>query len=508
MSSLEVLLFHSSALLGMCILLACAIASTSILYFCRPTKGPGYWASCCWLLLLSYVSFLFDLLDDQLTFTWFTTVVLVAAQAMMMLGIFRFLGRRLPTLLMPVSVVAQAVVEYSRTNLGLTQSFADAAYCAIIVGLAAVVGNILLRDQATGEVRSIRVFIFASLTAYGLAHLTRMLVALSGTAPQLFPEDSILLLSFFTGLPFLIIALVALTAMSLHGILAQSRLHEANAQAHLRRFERLMRISSAATLLIRDYRIEDSNPKCGELFGCERETLHGAAFETLFKQQSDDTPIVPGQPFHRMALRADQTMFQAEVVLLWLEEGLCLAEVRDVSEQKRVEAHLARLTGSDPLTGALNRAAFSARFEILRFELKVTTLVLLDIDHFKRINDLFGNATGDDVLIAFVRLCQAQIGANDVFARIGGEEFVVLLPGTSLAGAHFFLQRLADAVTGTKMSRLPEGLTLCFSAGLSECPPGASFDAVLQQAAQALSRAKAKGRGQVEAYSPVLRAKD
>lgn len=103
----------------------------------------------------------------------------------------------------------------------------DAAYCAIIVILALLVSNILRRDQAAGEVRSVRLFIHISLLAYGVAHLLRLVIGLAHLAPQIFTQQSIALLSFYSGLPFLINALVGFTAMSLHRSLAQSRTFEA-----------------------------------------------------------------------------------------------------------------------------------------------------------------------------------------------------------------------------------------------------------------------------------------
>ncbi|MFF7710909.1 diguanylate cyclase [Pseudomonas sp. NPDC007930] len=498
MSNVPALLFASPVLLGMCILLACAVASTSILYFCRPTQGPGCWAACCWLLLASYGGFLFDLLDGQLTLGWLTNLLLVAGQAMMMLGVFRFLQRPLPKLLLPAALIAQALVEYARLQPGASQPWGDAGYCLIIVALAATVGSILLRDPAGGEVRAVRLFIFGSLLAYGLAHLARMAVALSGVAPQVFPQASIPLLSFFTGLPFLIIALVALTAMSLHRILAHSRVHEASARANLHRFEQLMRISSAATLLLRHGAIEDSNPKLGELFGCRREGLHGLPFEVLFQPSTEPPPLTPGQPYHRVAVRADHTTFQAEVLLLELDDEQCLAEVRDVSRQKKLETQLTQLANADPLTGALNRRAFNQRFELARQQPGPLCLALLDLDHFKRINDHFGHAVGDEVLMAFARLCQAEARQGDVFARVGGEEFVFLLPGCELADAQGFLARLAEALAGTSISGLPKGLAVGFSAGVTACPAGLALDAALKRADQALYRAKANGRGRVE----------
>ncbi|QXI26212.1 GGDEF domain-containing protein [Pseudomonas vanderleydeniana] len=446
--------------------------------------------------MLSYSIFLYDLLDGQRNIDWLPNLILVAAQTMMMLGVFRFLGRPLPRSLLPATLLAQAAVEYFRSQ-GAPQALVDAAYCAIVVVLAIVVLNILRRYQTVGEVRSIRLFIYCSLLVYGVVHVLRLAIGVMGIAPQIFPPDSIPMLSFFTGLPFLVISLVAFTAMSLHRTLAQSRDYEIAARANLHRFEQLMRISSAAMLLLRKGRIEDSNPKLGELFGCRREALHGLAFEALFLPGAEPVDP-PGTPQHCVAVRADQSTFQAEVVMLELDEQQCLAEIRDVSRQKTLETQLRELAHADPLTGALNRRAFAARFEAFRQSFRPSCVALLDLDHFKRINDHFGHDVGDEVLITFTRLCQAHARTGDVFARMGGEEFLFLLPGCELAAAQGFLERLVQEMASLRFRGLPKGTTVSFSAGLADCPPGAELNAVLKQADLALYRAKANGRARVE----------
>lgn len=208
-----------------------------------------------------------------------------------------------------------------------------------------------------------------------------------------------------------------------------------------------MRISSAAMLLLRDGHIQDSNPKLDELYGCSRQTLQGLPFDLLFTS-AIDTRVKPGAPFHRVAIRADQTIFEAEVTLLPLEEQQCLA--------------------------------------------------LLDLDHFKRIDDQFGHDVGDEVLIAFAGLCQEHARSHDIFARWGGEEFAFLLSRCEMADARLFLEHLAGKLATMRIRGLPDKSRITFSAGLANYPHTETLDSVLKQADSALYRAKANGRARLE----------
>ncbi|WP_437883013.1 sensor domain-containing diguanylate cyclase [Pseudomonas sp. LRF_L74] len=509
MSILHELLYASPTLLGVSQLLACAVASTSILYFCRPSRGPGYWATCCWLLAISYVLFAIDHVNDSLQIFWLTDLLLIGAQAFMMLGIYRFLGQPLPLWIIPASTVPMLLVDVLRGHDHLPQALADAAYCLLVIGLAlsTIKG---LRGQE--HARAVRIFIICSLAAYALSHLIRLLLGLghawSGSLPVFQEADSIPLLSFYSGLPFLVIALVALTAMSLHRTLAESRKHATQARANLMRFEQLMRISSAATLLVHNGRIADSNPKLDELFGCRSNALHGRLFSELFHQDTDPQllrQLGEEAPLNLIAIRVDQGSFQSEVTLRALDEDHDLVEIRDVSRQKAMEAQLARLASTDPLTGALNRRAFDERYrqEQQRASRQPVDLCLaaLDLDHFKQINDQYGHAVGDDVLVTFTRICRQHARATDIFARFGGEEFVFLLPDCRPDDALQLLTRIRLTLLETPIDGIQADRRISFSAGLTICIAGASLDDTLRNADAALYHAKQNGRDRIEVAS-------
>lgn len=157
-------------------------------------------------------------------------------------------------------------------------------------------------------------------------------------------------------------------------------------------------------------------------------------------------------------------------------------------ETHRQAEALARLSKTDPLTGAANRRHLEDRLaaEMTRAERSRAPLSLafLDLDHFKAFNDTYGHTAGDALLQELVTLWQDKLRLNDVLARFGGEEFVIVFPDTDSAQALTVLERLRQLV--------PYQQTC--SAGLAIYHPGESQDALLQRADQALYEAKANGR--------------
>ena len=161
------------------------------------------------------------------------------------------------------------------------------------------------------------------------------------------------------------------------------------------------------------------------------------------------------------------------------------------------------LATRDALTGLLNRRAMvellgreHPRIERGQGPLAVA---LLDIDLFKRINDNLGHGVGDDVLRRFAAILKAQLRAADALARWGGEEFLLLMPGTHLDDARLVLDRLRRAVHASdEFAAIAADLKVTFSAGLVEVGEGESQDAALERADRALYQAKERGRNRIE----------
>lgn len=161
--------------------------------------------------------------------------------------------------------------------------------------------------------------------------------------------------------------------------------------------------------------------------------------------------------------------------------------------------NLSRLATTDPLTGLLNRRGLDAELAALRLTGQACVLALVDVDHFKRINDTHSHAIGDRVLAALARCMAQALRDGDRLARIGGEEFAVVLPRAEAAQAAIGLERLREAVEQHDWSSVLPGLAVTVSVGLAEATTGTAFEAVLAEADARLYRAKAAGRNRVVA---------
>ncbi|MCP1473693.1 diguanylate cyclase [Pseudomonas sp. EB276 TE3739] len=156
----------------------------------------------------------------------------------------------------------------------------------------------------------------------------------------------------------------------------------------------------------------------------------------------------------------------------------------------------------DPLTGLPNRAAWSERLEheIQQWQQHGNTLSLamLDLDHFKRINDSYGHLAGDKVLKIIATVLRKRLRGSDFIARFGGEEFVLLLPATPPAVGAKLLETLRAAIEACPFHFKGERVTITISMGLTSFRVGEHSDLVLKRADQALYRAKNAGRNRVE----------
>lgn len=177
---------------------------------------------------------------------------------------------------------------------------------------------------------------------------------------------------------------------------------------------------------------------------------------------------------------------------------------RDLTEHKKLQAQLESMATIDSLTGLANRQAFLQRakneFNRARRYSRPLTVVMIDIDHFKSINDRFGHATGDEVLRQAATICQSSLRGSDFMGRVGGEEFVLLLPDTPHTNAYHVAERMRTHLYETPIA-LENNITLNISASFgvaSMNEADSDFDAVLERADEAMYHAKHGGRNQVK----------
>ncbi|WP_200258743.1 sensor domain-containing diguanylate cyclase [Halorhodospira neutriphila] len=173
----------------------------------------------------------------------------------------------------------------------------------------------------------------------------------------------------------------------------------------------------------------------------------------------------------------------------------------DISHQKALEKELERQAFYDQLTGIANRRHFESLLtqEIRRAERYGTPvcLALVDVDHFKTINDAYGHEAGDEILQSVVHALQARLREADVLSRWGGEEFTILLPETHAEQA----QRLAESLRAfVEATPLPTGGHVTISLGLAQYRPGETTKDLLKRSDEALYRAKRLGRNCVVRY--------
>jgi two-component system cell cycle response regulator len=191
---------------------------------------------------------------------------------------------------------------------------------------------------------------------------------------------------------------------------------------------------------------------------------------------------------------------QKELSMLALQAAEALVRTRLYEQAER-------LATTDGLTGVLNRRTFNAELhgrlrEAQRYN-RPLSLLLLDVDHFKKVNDTYGHPAGDVVLRGIAALAQKQARETDVVARYGGEEMAVILPETDAQGAHTIAERIRKAAAAASHATEQGGVQVTLSIGLATWPgPGDSAEELVEAADKALYRAKQGGRNRVAAANP------
>jgi diguanylate cyclase (GGDEF)-like protein len=166
----------------------------------------------------------------------------------------------------------------------------------------------------------------------------------------------------------------------------------------------------------------------------------------------------------------------------------------------------------DSMTGLYNRRHFwtLATAEWSRFQryYRPLSVLMIDVDHFKAVNDRYGHAVGDEALVAVANACREGKRSSDIVGRLGGEEFAMLLPETDLDQARIVAERVRQSVAASALQADRVHFNVTASVGFAAASVSMSgFEALLHAADQALYQAKAEGRNRTVAWSPAPAAK-
>jgi diguanylate cyclase (GGDEF)-like protein/PAS domain S-box-containing protein len=265
------------------------------------------------------------------------------------------------------------------------------------------------------------------------------------------------------------------------------------------------------------------NPAFTALTGYRPEETLGQSLRLLHGPNTDPKTVAQVRAAMRelRPIRVELLQYSASNEEFWLDMNIVplrdaqgrvthfAAIARDLTSTKRLQEDLSHMASTDALTGLLNRRRFLSEAEIefrrARRYRRELAVVMLDIDHFKTINDTHGHFTGDQVLTALARHAQALLRDSDRISRWGGEEFALLMPETSLAGAATLAERLRRELSEIAMPS-PEG-PFRFTVSIGVAARGhkdRNIKYVMRHADTALYAAKRSGRNRVQ----VLRADD
>jgi diguanylate cyclase (GGDEF)-like protein/PAS domain S-box-containing protein len=291
-------------------------------------------------------------------------------------------------------------------------------------------------------------------------------------------------------------------------------------------FERMFTSALVGMLVSRandegDTEVIQCNPAFARMLGRDPGELLGAGFAGIV--HPDDLPerrrlidaVLAGRPasgevrfkhrdgHHIHALAAASLTHGADGELLILLQAV------DISERKMLEARLQHLADHDALTGLYSRRRFEEELvrEVSRSRRhkRVGALLVLDLDGFKQVNDRFGHSTGDEVLVRVSDALRRSLRESDVLARMGGDEFAVILPDADIATSRTVAAKLADVVRAHGLVASGERRAeVTASVGITAMRGGRALDAaqLLIEADMAMYQAKSAGKGGIAVYAP------
>jgi diguanylate cyclase (GGDEF)-like protein/PAS domain S-box-containing protein len=269
-------------------------------------------------------------------------------------------------------------------------------------------------------------------------------------------------------------------------------------------------------------KILDVNTAFLEMFGLdEQQSLQDISAESLYADPSSRNQYLS---IVEKTHSAEMLMRRMDGTMIWVNDNVSPiyddsgdliyyeGSLIDITEQKRAEAELEHLAITDPLTGLSNRRHFFTQAENMlkratkpRSELAV---VIIDIDHFKNINDQYGHLVGDEILQEVAHRIQKNLRSNDILGRYGGEEFTILLSRVNQEKITQVADRLCSAIADPVFRIGNQDIPASISMGIARLEtPSTTLTVLLQKADQALYAAKQAGRDRWVLWHPGIPAK-
>jgi diguanylate cyclase (GGDEF)-like protein len=301
----------------------------------------------------------------------------------------------------------------------------------------------------------------------------------------------------------------SITALAIAFALARYRLLDI---VSIARSVLIENMSEGVIVLDTQNRVVDINPAAQSELHLSAKTSIGKPVEEVLSTWSDIVTKFQNVDRARVEIPLGNSYFDLRISPLLDHRGQFVGRLivwRDITDLKHTQLKLEKLATMDVLTQVFNRRYFleAAETNIKRAaRLKQPlALALMDIDHFKNINDTFGHPAGDQALIAFAKICQENIREFDVFARFGGEEFALLMPGIGSKQASQVVERLRLIVSESTLDLDLHSVSITVSLGIADLAgEHDTLDLILHRADQALYAAKQSGRNRVVVWQESL----
>ena len=260
------------------------------------------------------------------------------------------------------------------------------------------------------------------------------------------------------------------------------------------------------------------SPSCFELIGYRQEVLLGTLMADYYKTPAEREKVVHAiKEGKGKATLVEAALRHKDGHIIWISTSAVVrldkdgkpvfieGVSRDITERKHMEEQLTLLSRVDSLTGALSRRYFmdkcSEVFAVMKRYQRPASMIMMDLDNFKKINDIYGHHIGDQALVAFTLECQKEIRESDIFGRLGGEEFGLMLPETALQRAQATAERIRKRIENIKIPVADEVIKITVSIGLIEINNEIhTLDDALRCADKAMYQAKDQGRNTVVTF--------